>query len=252
MDSANLPFEPSEDWSPYLSAVAARFDREAGIQLGEPDWELPDDLKRLPFWLACQHDHLADRLAIPFYELRQPQKHENCLDLGCGVSFFLYPWTHWNANFYGHELSPRIVKLMQSRAPQLNSKLFKSMKQGPAHLLSPYEGQIFDLVVATGFLYYYPLQYFPLVWHSIQPLLKPDGDLIIDAIKSDSPWVDEWGLIELFKGTEPQLVTSTVWEAQIKQLGGHILDQSEGELFITYRIRLTAPVKSRRSQSRKT
>ncbi len=224
----------TDPWQAYLTPVTQRFNREAGIQLGEPPWDLPTDLQSLPFWQACQRDHLQDRLGMPFHQVRTPKKGEHCLDLGCGVSFMIYPWSHWQANFYGHEISDRIVKLLKSRAPQLNSKLFKSMQHGPAHVLEPYPEQQFDLAIVTGFLYYYPLDYFTLIWRELQPVLKPKAQMIIEIVQADSPWAEEWGLIELAKGTEPILLPQETWEKQIKDLGGKILKRADGELFTTY------------------
>lgn len=224
----------TDPWQAYLTPVTQRFNREAGIQLGEPPWELPADLQSLPFWQSCQREHLEDRLGVPFHQVRTPKKGEQCLDLGCGVSFMIYPWSHWQANFYGHELSDRIVKLLKSRAPQLNSKLFKSMHHGPAHVLESYTEQQFDLAIVTGFLYYYPLDYFTLVWQALQPLLRPKAQMIIEIVQADSQWAEEWGLIELAKGTEPILLPQETWEKQIKGLGGKILKRADGELFTTY------------------
>jgi SAM-dependent methyltransferase len=224
----------SDRWEPYLAAVATRFNREAGIQLGEPDWQLPEDLKSLPFWQDCHQHHLMDRLGVPFHQLRAPKKKEHCLDLGCGVSFLIYPWSHWDAAFYGHELSNRIVKFIQSRAPQLNSKLFKSMQQGVAHQLDHYREDQFDLAIATGFLYYYPVEYFTDLWQPLQRVLKPKSPVILEVIDPESPWTEEWGLIEIFKGTEPIFTPRQTWETVFKQLGARILQQADGELFTTY------------------
>lgn len=227
-------FLSQDDWTPILETQTERFNRETEIQLGlRPPWELPNELEALSFWQACQLDHLQDRLAIPFFHLRTPQKREQCLDIGCGVSFFLYPWSQWDASFFGHELSPQVVKLLQSRAPQLNSKLFKSIRQGTAHQLSAYEDRQFDQVIATGFLAYYPLEYLAAIWPQIRRVLKPGAPMIIDWVRAESPWAEEWGLIELFKGTEPFLIPTDQWEATIRHLGGEILKLASGELYTT-------------------
>ncbi len=252
MDSSALgSLLSTPDWGTRLEAVAQRFDREVGIQMGEPAWDLPEDLKHLPFNQACQRDHLLDRLSVPFYQVREPQKQERCLDLGCGVSFLIYPWSHWGAYFHGHELSPRVVQMIQSRAPQLNPKLFKSMHKGPAHLLEVYDTQQFDVVIATGFLYYYPLEYVALIWERLQPYLKPSTHLLLEWVNTESPWVEEWGLTELFKGTEPQLIDGSEFEQQIKDLGGQIVEQASGELFTTYLIRPQAPPTAKTQKRKK-
>ncbi|MEN9201637.1 MAG: class I SAM-dependent methyltransferase [Thermostichus sp. DG_1_6_bins_120] len=225
-----------ERWDPYLSSVASRFNRELERQLGQPGWQLPPDLEQLTFWQACRRDHLQERLGIPFAQLRAPRKRENCLDLGCGVGFLTYPWNDWQANFYGHELSGEIVRFVRSRAPQLNSKLFKSIQQGSAHRLENYVPEQFDLAIATGFLYYYPLEYFAEVWRELLRVLRPAAPILIEVVNPESVWAEQWGLIELFKGAEPIFTPLAEWEQCIRDLGGKIQKQASGELFTTYLI----------------
>ena len=224
------------DWNQYIAPIAKRFNREVGIQLGDPAWEMPEDLRELPFWQESQQNAFQEALSVPFHQLRVPKKRERCLDLGCGVSFLIYPWVDWEAFFHGHELSSRAVKFIKARAPQLNSKLFKSMQQGMAHQLNPYDRDQFDLAIATGFFFYYPPEYFSMVWHQLRRVLKPKASLIVEFVNPESAWVDEWGLIELHKGTEPILTPLQTWEKLIKQLGGKIRKQEAGELFVTYAI----------------
>ena len=227
------------DWNTYISPIAQRFNREVEIQLGEtPDWELPEDVSTLPFWQEYEHSAFREELSIPFHRLRAPKKRENCLDLGCGVSFLIYPWVEWDAYFYGHDLSDRAVQFIKSRAPQLNSKLFKSMRQGRAHQLDVYEENQFDLAIATGFLSYYPPDYLSLMWLPLRRVLKPKALLIFDVVNPDSRWIDEWGLGEIYKGTEPILTPLKDWEALIKQLGGKLRKQEAADLFVTYSVAL--------------
>lgn len=235
-----IPSTTTTDWDACANAVGQRFDREVAAQVGGKAWELPADLMQLPFWQACQHDRLGDRLGVPFFELRTPKKRERCLDIGCGFSFLIYPWSHWEADFFGHDVSTETVQFVQSRGPQLNSKLFKSLQRGAAHRLDRYDTNQFDLAIATGFLYYYPLEYFQLVGQQLRRVLRPGAMVVLEVVDPDSPWVDEWGSIEVEKGTEPLLTPLSAWEAIFKQEGVKIRKQARGELFVTYAIALPA------------
>ncbi|WP_017323906.1 class I SAM-dependent methyltransferase [Synechococcus sp. PCC 7336] len=230
------PTDVRTDWEEYTKPIAKRFDREVQVQLGQSNWELPEEITELDFWQACQHDRLGERLSIPFHELRQPKKREHCLDIGCGVSFLIYPWNHWSAYFHGHELSPQTVQFVQSRGPQLNSKLFKQMERGVAHQLSRYDEAQFDLAIATGFLYYYPADYFALMWQQLQRALAPKAVTVVEVVDPESEWIDEWGLVELAKGLEPILTPLQEWEALFVQVGAKVRKQARGELFATYAI----------------
>ena len=234
----SLPTDLKMEWEPILKPLAQRFDKEVAVQLGQASWELSEDVKQSRFWQACQSENLLDRLGVPFHELRQPKKKEACLDIGCGVSFLIYPWNHWGAYFYGHELSPKTVEFVQSRGPQLNSKLFKEMNRGVAHLLSQYAEQQFQMAIATGFLYYFPTDYFSLVWSQLLRVMQPKSPLVLELLDPESEWVDEWGLLEMEKGVEPLFTPLQEWEATFKQLGSKVRKRVEGELFVSYLLTL--------------
>ena len=236
----SIPSDIKTEWAAITDPLARRFDREVEVQLGQAQWELSEDIQATQFWQACQTDGLDSRLGVPFYELRQPQKKENCLDIGCGVSFLIYPWSHWGAYFHGHELSSKTVQFVQSRGPQLNSKLFKGMTKGVAHNLSMYGDNQFQLAIVTGVFYYYPPDYFSSVWGQLLRVMPPKSTLVIDVVDPKSEWADEWGLLELEKGADPVFTPLLDWEQLFKDKGAKIKKQAAGELFVSYALNLPA------------
>ena len=230
----SLPNDLKTEWDSILRPLARRFDLEVSAQLGQSSWELSEDLQQSRFWHACQTEGLSDRLGVPFHQLRKPKKKESCLDIGCGVSFLIYPWNHWGAYFHGHDLSPKTVQFVQSRGPQLNSKLFKELNCGSAHLLGQYSDGQFQMAIATGFLYYFPTEYFVLVWKQLLRVMQPKSPLLLDLIDPESEWADEWGLLEIEKGVEPLFTPLQQWEATFKKLGAKIRKREAGELFTSY------------------
>ena len=236
----SIPGDIKTDWEVITKPLAIRFDREVEVQLGQAQWELSPEVTGSRFWQACQKEGLDSRLGVPFYELRQPKKKEPCLDIGCGVSFLIYPWSHWGAFFHGHELSPKTVQFVQSRGPQLNSKLFKEMHRGVAHNLSQYEENQFQLAIATGFFYYYPVEYFSAVWTQLSRVMQPKSTLVVELVNPESEWADEWGLLEIDKGVEPLFVSLTDWEAAFKRSGAKVRKRGEGELFVSYSLAFPA------------
>lgn len=153
-----------------FSQVALRFNRH---YRGEA-FELPAEVEAMPIFREWAAGTLNPKIVSPFWEIEQPQKNQRCLDLGCGVSFLIYPWRDWGAYFYGQEISTVARDALNSRGPQLNSKLFKEVKLGPAHQLD-YDAASFDLVIATGWSCYYSLKYWKLVMSEVQRVLKPGG-----------------------------------------------------------------------------
>jgi SAM-dependent methyltransferase len=215
-----------DPWQTTIQPVLDRFNRE---YRREP-FDLPDEVQSMPIFQDWVAGHLATKLSIPFWELAKPQKNQRCLDIGCGFSFLIYPWRDWDAFFYGQEISTFAKDTLNSRAPQLNSKLFKGVTQGAAHQLQ-YEADQFDLVIATGFSYYYPLDYWKLVLAEAHRVLKPDGVLIFDILNPEIELAENWAILETYLGAEVMLADVSDWKTCIKEAGGRILKQFDHELF---------------------
>lgn len=220
-------------WFEMTEAVSKRFDAE--YQNKKPD--LPDEVQALPLFLDWQSGKLQNRVTSKFWELAQPKKNQNCLDIGCGISFLIYPWRDWNANFYGQDISKIATEILQARAPQLNSKLFKSIVQKPAHHLESYQKEYFDLAIATGFSCYYPLQYWETVLEQVKRILKPGSFFIFDVIDPEQAIAEDWSILETYLGAEVFLESLSDWQALIKKSGAKIVKEQTGELFHLYKIR---------------
>lgn len=215
-----------------LVAVASRFNRE---YQGEP-FEVSEDVAALPIFQERVAGTLQARTISPFWELAKIKKNQHCLDLGCGVSFLIYPWREWDAFFYGQEISQVAQDALNARGPQLNSKLFKGVKSGPAHQIE-YENQSFDWVIATGFSCYFPLSYWKQVITEVKRVLKPDGQFVFDVINPETPLGEDWAILETYLGTEVYLELLSAWEVLIKGVGGKVVKGQSGDLFYLYKVK---------------
>lgn len=220
-------------WFEMTEAIAERFNQE--FQNKKPD--LPDEVQALPIFLDWQSGKLQNRIATEFWNITKPKKRQRCLDIGCGISFLIYPWRDWNAYFYGHDISPTATEIIQSRAPQLNSKLFKNISNKPAHHLEEYDKDFFDLAIATGFSCYYPLDYWGAVLEQVKRVLKPGEIFIFDVINPDADIAENWAILETYLGAEVFLEPLDAWQDLIKKSGAKIAKQTDGELFHAYKIR---------------
>ncbi|WP_338017069.1 class I SAM-dependent methyltransferase [Myxacorys almedinensis] len=221
----------SIDWQTQIAAVADRFNRE---YRGE-SVDLPDEVQAMPIFRERVSGLLQAKLTAPFWQLAQPQKHQHCLDVGCGVSFLIYDWRDWNAFFYGQEISTVAKEALNARAPQLNSKLFKGVKLGAAHDLQ-YEAKQFDLAIATGFSCYYPLDYWKLVLSEVRRVLKPGGVFVFDVLNPDAELAESWAILETYSNAEVFLESLKDWREMIGSEGGKILKTQSGELFELYKV----------------
>jgi SAM-dependent methyltransferase len=181
---------------------------------------------------------LNSRIASPFWQVAQPKKNQHCLDIGCGFSFLIYEWRNWQALFHGQDISDFATKTLHQRGPQLNSKLFKGVKKGPAHLLD-YPPESFELIIATGFSCYYPLAYWQAVMEAAKPLLKPGGFFVFDVIDPEQELAENWAILETYLGADVFLESLAEWRSLIKTVGAKVVKQQEGELFHLYKVRWT-------------
>ncbi len=222
----------SDKWQERIAQIAYRFNRQYENQ----KFALPDEVQEMPIYKEWKNGSLNDRIVSPFWEIAQAQKNQHCLDIGCGFSFLIYPWRDWQAFFYGQEISNLAKDTLNSRGSQLNSKLFKGVELGPAHHLKYPEYQ-FDLVIATGFSCYFPLEYWQSVLGEVKRVLKPGGHFLFDILNSEQPLAEDWAVLETYLGAEVFLETGSDWEKTIKNAGAKIVKKQLGELFELYKVR---------------
>lgn len=225
-------FPGSLSYESNLASVAARFDRGYRQQ----DLELPAEIQRLPLYSDWTGGTLTEKLVSPFWKLVRPLKNQHCLDLGCGLSFLIYPWRDWGAYFYGQEISAVARDVLVVRGPQLNSKLFKGVQLAPAHRLD-YPPSRFDLVIATGWSAYFPTDYWRECVGAVKGVLKPGGDFVFDLLDPERPRVEDWALLETYLGAEVFLEPLTEREKAIEAAGGRIVARESGEFYQLYKVR---------------
>jgi SAM-dependent methyltransferase len=221
----------ADKWTEAIALIQQRYDRE---YRNEP-FDLPAEVESMPLFREWVSHSLSSKIASPFWEFAQFQKNQSCLDIGCGVSFLIYPWRDWDVFFYGQEISFVAREALNSRGSQLNSKLFKGVQLGAAHQLS-YENGFFDCVIATGFSCYYPLEYWKLVLREAKRVLKPNGMLIFDAIAPDLEFTENWAILETYLGSEVLLTPLSDVTELVQSIGGKITAKKDGLLFCMYRV----------------
>lgn len=214
-----------------LQAVAQRFDRE---YRGET-FELSDDVEEMAVFRDWVTGSLTPRITSKFWEIAQPKKKQHCLDIGCGLSFLIYPWKAWQATFVGQEISQVAQTALNQRGPQLDSKLFKGVNLAPAHKLE-YEPATFDLVIATGVSCYYPLDYWQQVLMAVKPCLKPGGNFVFDVVNPEEELAENWAILETYLGADVELTDLKQWRALLKDVGAKVTKQTTGEVFHMYRV----------------
>lgn len=214
-----------------IAQVAKRFDKQ---YKGE-GFDLPPEVEAMPIFREWTAGTLSARVNSSFWDIAKPQKNQRCLDIGCGVSFLIYPWREWEAYFYGQEISAVARDALNSRGPQLNSKLFKGVELAPAHQLR-YAASQFDLAIATGWSCYYPLDYWNIILAEVKRVLKPGGQFVFDILDPEKPLVEDWAILETYLGTEVFLEPITTWETAIKAANAKIVSRRSGELFELYKV----------------
>lgn len=218
-------------FTPTETLVAARFNR----QYRSETVELPEAVQTMPIYLDWVSGKLNAKLASPFWEMQLPQKNQHCLDIGCGVSFLIYPWREWGAFFSGQEISTVARDILKSRGSQLNSKLFKGVALGSPRQLR-YDDAQFDLVIATGWSCYYSLDYWLAVMKEVKRVLKPKGYFVFDILNPEQPLVLDWAVLETYLGAEVFLEPLDAWKKTIVAAGAKVDKQQSGDFFELYKV----------------
>ncbi|WP_338441425.1 class I SAM-dependent methyltransferase [Synechococcus elongatus IITB4] len=221
----------ADPWQDRWQTVARRYSREYRRE----DQPLPDDLESLAIVQTWRAGHLQNQIASPFWELVQPSKGQTWLDLGCGLSFLVYPWRDWQASFSGQDICPEACEILRQRGPQLNSKLFKGCRLAPAHQLD-YPDRSFDGAIATGVSAYYPLDYWAEVLTAVQKVLKPGGHFLFDVVNPEAAIAEDWAILETYLGAPVELIDLDQWRQLCRDRGARIRAELPGPLFHLLRI----------------
>ncbi len=219
------------DWQTAIENTTQRFERE----YRQENFNLPAEIEAISIFDEWQMGSLQNRISSKFWELKTPKKKQAWLDIGCGLSFLIYPWYEWGAFFYGQEVSATARDILMSRGPQLNSKLFRGVKLGAGHLLA-YEDSQFDGAIATGWSCYYPQSYWEKVIAEVKRVLKPGGSFIFDVIDPETPLAEDWAILETYLGAEVLLTPLSEWRSLVRQAGGKIVKSCPGELFQCWQV----------------
>jgi SAM-dependent methyltransferase len=227
---SSLPTQ-AHDWADEIDRVKQRFDRE----FKQEPFDLPAEVEAMPIFREWISRNLSDKITSPFWELAGFKKNHRCLDIGCGVSFLIYGWREWETYFYGQEIGLTARNALNSRGPQLNSKLFKGVQAGAAHQLQ-YENDTFDRAIATGFSCYYPPEYWKLVLQEVKRVLKPDGVFVFDAIDPSAELAENWAILEMYLGAEVFLSPLEQFTELVKETGGKVTKTQSGVMFQMYQV----------------
>ena len=219
----------SEGWQTAIESTTKRFEKE----YRQEDFNLPAEVEDIDIFEEWKAGSLQNRISSRFWDLKKPKKKQSWLDIGCGLSFLIYPWYEWNAFFSGQEVSTFARDTLMSRGPQLNSKLFRGVKLGAGHLLD-YEDNQFDGAIATGWSCYYSLDYWERVIDEVKRVLKPGGSFIFDAIDPDSSLAEDWAILETYLEAEVLLTSLDEWRGLVKKAGGKVVKTEKGELFQSF------------------
>jgi SAM-dependent methyltransferase len=235
--ASNRPQDVGDRTSNYQltsreAQIALRFNRQ---YQGEA-FELPEEVEAMPIFQEWVGGTLAAKVTSNFWEIARPQKNQRCLDIGCGVSFLIYPWRDWDALFFGQEISTVAREALNTRGSQLNSKLFKGVSLGSAQQLN-YDSEQFDLAIATGWSCYFPLDYWSGVMAEVKRVIKPGGQFVFDILNPEKPLAEDWAVLEMYLGTEVFLEPIAEWEKAIKATGAKVAKRKPGELFDLYLVR---------------
>lgn len=173
----------------------------------EPFSVLPKEFflsKDFQLFLQTMHNEQVNSGNPAIQSFLKPEPGQKYLDAGCGANLANYRLYTWPSIYFGIDLSPKLIQVMQQFTRNFKIKIGGLCNGEISHL--PYEDNSFDLATVIGVFEYYSPEYAKAVFSEIKRVLKPGAKLVFDVPNQ------EHHLFTIMKKTEQFLNRPIVFE----------------------------------------
>lgn len=146
----------------------------------DPFTKVPKDFKELENFkrLIEETKKSCNNGAPDVKEYLAPKPVDKYLDVGCGANLANYRLDLWPCEFYGVDISPKLIKAMKDFVLRKNLKIGGLWVAEAAEL--PFADFYFDIASMIGVLEYCTLEYTEKSLKELHRVLKPNARLILD------------------------------------------------------------------------
>jgi ubiquinone/menaquinone biosynthesis C-methylase UbiE len=137
--------------------------------------------------------------ADPAYKaFLNPQPGMKFLDVGSCANLFNYALDKWPSEYYGIDISPKLIEAMQNVAKDRNISIGGLFVADVAAM--PFEDAFFDIAAVIGVLEYFDLEYITRALKELHRVLKPGAKMVVDMPNLPHPASEVMIQLEKYQG----------------------------------------------------
>jgi len=224
--------------SEQIKVLKKAYDRTVeNFKKGVNDLDLlPEDFKNSAEFLKLQKAKYTCHSGSPdIKEYLQPKKGMNFLDVGCCANLINYGLDKWPSNYYGIDISPKLIKAVKAFVAKNKIKIGGLFVSEAAKM--PFKNNFFDIAACIGVLEYFDESYICHVLRELHRVLKSGGRLVVDMPNLENQDVKTMFQLEAHLGRPRfNLPTEKVFEKELRK-NFTIDKKDDNSLMVKYFVR---------------
>ena len=152
----------------------------------DPFDKIPSELRSSPDFKAFQESRVQTNSgATDVREYLEPKPEMRFLDAGCSANLFNYRLDKWASTYYGVDISPSLIKAMESFVIREGISI-GGLWVGDLSQLS-FKDNFFHIAAVIGVFEYCTLEYISTALCELDRVLKPQARVVLDTPNQKYP-----------------------------------------------------------------
>lgn len=155
----------------------------------DPFDKIPSQLRSSPHFKAFQENRgQTNSGAADVREYLEPKPEMRFLDAGCSANLWNYRLYKWPSTYYGVDISPALIKAMQSFVTREGISIGGLWVRGLSEL--PFKDNFFHIAAVIGVFQYCTLEYINIALCELHRVLEPQARVVLDTPNEKHPHHD--------------------------------------------------------------
>ena len=185
----------------------------------EPEQNIPDHIRNSSEYISLKSEtgpEITGSAAPEYLEFLSPDPGMKYLDAGCCANLYNYRPDKWGVEYYGIDISPKLINAMRKFAEDENLNVRDLLVADLASI--PFEKDFFDIAGVIGVFEYYTMDYIKECLMELHRVLKPASRMVADIPNTRHRLTQTMFAVEAHLGRPNILLLKEEFENTVSEL----------------------------------